>query len=241
MSAQSVELARGQWSRPCCAFDPRYGRFVGGFGTFAGCFRGFGHRLAPLRQESGSFQGVKTIATALFSWEFAFFDHRCQTPVFGQVHPRLEIPLVLHFGRPPTDHSDAFLPGFSAVHHGGSRPKHLPIKHRRHGSGAQKAREPCPRPISRSVPPVATARGGSIPLQELYAMHGQSQTRWTQLIYLTAPSVLREADTEDDCPAEAGGLAAEASPAFRGADARARCPASTEAWPHPERSGETAP
>jgi hypothetical protein len=85
---------------------------VGGFKSFGRCFRGFGHRFAPFEQKSGSFAGVKTIAIALFSRAFAFFDRRCQTPVFGQEHLRLENPLFLHFGLPSTDHSDAFLPGF---------------------------------------------------------------------------------------------------------------------------------
>jgi hypothetical protein len=55
------------------------------------------HRLAPFQQKSGSFAGGKTIAIALFSWEFAFFDLSMPPPVFGKDHPRLEIPLFLHF------------------------------------------------------------------------------------------------------------------------------------------------
>jgi hypothetical protein len=80
------------------------------------------HRLAPFQQKSGSFQGVKTIAIVVFSREFAFFDRRCLTPVFGQEYPRLEIPLFLHFGLPLSAHSDAFLPGFSGFHYGWVRP-----------------------------------------------------------------------------------------------------------------------
>jgi hypothetical protein len=97
---------------------------VGGSSTFPGHFRGFGHRSAPFQQKLGSFQGIETIAIALFSWEFAFFDHRCQTAVLGKEHPRLEIPLFSHFGLPPTDHSDTFSPGFSAFHYGRMRPDH---------------------------------------------------------------------------------------------------------------------
>jgi hypothetical protein len=95
---------------------------VGGFSIFACVFRGFGHRFAPFEQKSGSFQGVKTIAIVVFSRENAFFEHWCQTPDSGQEHPRLEIPLFLHFGLPPTDHSDTFLPGFSGFHYGWVRP-----------------------------------------------------------------------------------------------------------------------
>jgi hypothetical protein len=80
------------------------------------------HRLAPFQQKSGSFQGLKTIAIALFSRENAFFDRRCQTPGFGQEHPRLENPLFLRFGLPPSAHSDSFLPGFPAFHYGWGRP-----------------------------------------------------------------------------------------------------------------------
>jgi hypothetical protein len=43
---------------------------------------GFEHRFASFQEKSGSFQGVKTIAIALFSRENAFFDRRCQTPGF---------------------------------------------------------------------------------------------------------------------------------------------------------------
>ena len=77
------------------------GRFVGGFSDLSCVFSRIWHRLAPFQQKSGSFQGGKTIAIALFSWEFAFFDRRCQTPVFGKDHPRLEIPLFLHFRTTP--------------------------------------------------------------------------------------------------------------------------------------------
>jgi hypothetical protein len=80
------------------------------------------HHLARFQQESGSFQGVKTIAIALFSREFAFFDPRCQPPVFGKEHPRLENPLFLHIGLPLSAHSDAFLPGFSGFRYGWERP-----------------------------------------------------------------------------------------------------------------------
>ena len=95
-----------------------YGRFVGGLRSNSCVCSMDSHRLAPFQQNSGSFAGVKTIAIALFSWEFAFFDLRCQTPVFWKVLSRLEIPLFLHFGLPSTDHSDTFLPGFSAFHYG---------------------------------------------------------------------------------------------------------------------------
>jgi hypothetical protein len=80
------------------------------------------HGLAPFQQKFGSFAGGKTIVMALFSRENAFFDRRCQTPVFGQEHPRLENPLFLHFGLPPSAHSDAFLPGFSGFRYGWVRP-----------------------------------------------------------------------------------------------------------------------
>jgi hypothetical protein len=103
-------------------FQARYGRFVGGLRPDSWFFGSIQHGLAPDQRFWGSFAGVKTIAIALFSWENAFFDLRCQTPVFGQEHPRLEIPLFLHFGLPPTDHSDTFLPGFSGFHYGWVRP-----------------------------------------------------------------------------------------------------------------------
>ena len=106
----------------CRPVRGHFGWFVAGFCTFACVFRGFGHRLAPLQQKSGSFEGGKTIAIALFSRGNAFFDRRCPTPIFAKVLPRLEIPLFLQFGLPPTDHSDAFLPGFSGFRCGGTRP-----------------------------------------------------------------------------------------------------------------------
>jgi hypothetical protein len=100
----------------------RYGRFMGGLRLNSCVFSKDSHRLAPFQQNSGSFAGVKTIALAIFSWEFAFFDFWCQTPGFGQEHPRLENPLFLHFGLPPSAHSDAFLPGFSGFRYGRVRP-----------------------------------------------------------------------------------------------------------------------
>jgi hypothetical protein len=70
---------------------------MGGFSADSCSFRGFGHRFAPFQQKSGSFEGVKTIVIALFSRENALFDLRCQTPVFGQEHLRLENPLFFAF------------------------------------------------------------------------------------------------------------------------------------------------
>jgi hypothetical protein len=75
----------------------RFGRFVVVFSADSCVFSMDSHRLAPFEQESGSFQGSKTKAIALFSWEFAFLTPRCHTPVFGKHHLRLEIPLFLHF------------------------------------------------------------------------------------------------------------------------------------------------
>jgi hypothetical protein len=95
---------------------------MGASSTFQRRFRGFGHLLASFRQASGSFAEVKTIAIALFSWEFAFFELRCQTPVLGKDHLRLENPLFLHVGLPPSAHSDAFLPGFPARRYGRTHP-----------------------------------------------------------------------------------------------------------------------
>jgi hypothetical protein len=83
------------------------------------------HCLAPFQRKSGSFEGVETIAIALFSREIAFFDGRCQTPVLGKDRLRLEIPLFLHFVLGATDHSDAFLPGFSGFHYGWVRPQQV--------------------------------------------------------------------------------------------------------------------
>jgi hypothetical protein len=80
------------------------------------------HGLAPFEQESASFRGSKTIADRVFSWEFAFFDHLSQTPVFWKECFRLEIPLFLHFGLLLSAHSDAFLPGFPGDRYGRTPP-----------------------------------------------------------------------------------------------------------------------
>jgi hypothetical protein len=99
-----------------------FGRFVGGLNTFPHRFRAFGHLSASFQQESVSFAGGKAIADRVFPEDFAFLTRRCQTPVFWKAHFALEIPSLFHFRPTPTDHSDAFLPGFSVFHYGWGRP-----------------------------------------------------------------------------------------------------------------------
>ena len=141
---------------------------MAGFSTNSCVFSMDSHRLAPDQHFSGSFEGVKTIAISLFSWEFAFLTPRCQTPVFGKVHLRLEIPLFSHFRGRPTDHSDTFLPGFSAFRCGRTHPKHLPFKHRRHRVPGVSRREhgaclPCKyRPSAHESGPSAPLASGRI-------------------------------------------------------------------------------
>jgi hypothetical protein len=95
-----------------------YGRFAIELVCFQKELALFGSVSAKIRVVSG----VKNHSDRAFLAGIRIFRPSVPDPDFGQEHLRLEIPLFLHFGLPPTDHSDTFLPGFSGFRYGRTRP-----------------------------------------------------------------------------------------------------------------------